>query len=94
MIEIIQLVGESLDLKSGEESSKGVVLTNGVTQAFMPVSEEQVAIIVRLYAASLDREPKQEAPARQSKPQIVPTVELVPPPADDEYTDDTGTGSV
>ena len=56
-LEIVRVVGESFDLRTGQESPKGVVLTNGHHEITLPVSDEQLQTVLRFWGEGADAGP-------------------------------------
>lgn len=71
MITVAKIVGESIDLRTGEEVPKSLVLTNGKQEISFPISDEVVMAIVRLMVEGSVVE--QEEPNVQPEPVEVST---------------------
>ena len=49
MIEIIRIAGEVFDLRSGQETDKVAILTNGIREVEMAISDMQLRTILQLW---------------------------------------------
>ena len=79
MIKLVQITGESYDLETGKERPKAIVLSNGVRQLSIEVSDEAVKEIIQMQLEVAKKEPLMERMASQP-PQIRPLVEAAPAP--------------
>lgn len=53
MIEVTRVVGESVDLRTGEGAGKFLVLSNGRKEIHIPVSENSAASVITLWAEDM-----------------------------------------
>ena len=95
MIKLVSIVGESYDLETGNELPKSIVLTNGIRQLSIPVSDEVIKDILMM-EMELKKETKKFGPANHIvlKPTIAPVEDPDPPtlaePADAPGDEDPG----
>lgn len=85
MILIKRIVGESLDLETGEEISRGLLLTNGISEVVVPVDDEFLKTVILLMHEMRGGPPMPEAQPVQETPapsavvkNNVPTPQKVP----------------
>lgn len=84
-IKITQILEGGIDLETMQELPRSMLLAFGDRRATMPVSEEQLGILMRLISAD-GPSPKLPAPSRQQHVNGSNGT-LVDSPVDDEYAD-------
>ncbi len=67
MIIVTKIVGESFDLQTGGEIPSAIVLSNGTDEVHVPVEEDVLKQVVRLFAGSSRM--AAPMPLRQPEPQ-------------------------
>jgi len=74
MLEVTKIVGESMDLRTGEAVSKSLVVSNGSDEVMVPVSEVTMARVVRLWAGpdNLSGDPGKPRPEPPASPRSDP----------------------
>jgi len=56
MITITDIVGESINLRNGQETPRGLLVSNGISQALIRVSDDDMETIVAMWAESRSHE--------------------------------------
>jgi hypothetical protein len=78
MILIKQIVGESLNLDTGEEISKGLLLSNGISEIVVPANDELLrAVILLVHEARGGPSVENSRPVREAP---APTAARAPTP--------------
>jgi len=54
MLQITKIIEGGIDLTSGEQISQGLVVTNGLNEVTIPVSQTSLESVVRLYAQMVE----------------------------------------
>jgi hypothetical protein len=99
VITIQAIVGETLDLQTGEESGKALLLSNGTTTRVVTVDDGVIKAVVELFAQAmatpeeLPKPTKEGGPSlRKPKKESRPKDDTPVPPASVETL--TGVGSI
>lgn len=56
MIHVQRVVGESIDLQTGQQTTKSLVLSNGISEVTIPVDDDSVALVLHLIHQKLSSE--------------------------------------
>lgn len=89
---IVRIMGESLDLATGVQRPKSVVLSNGRQEETVEVPDELVSAILRLSANGTGRSTPEEAPSARDSSWKRTEAE---PPTDEAFRDrTTGVASI
>lgn len=75
-LEIVRIVGESFDLRTGQESPKGVVLSNGHHEITLPVDDRQLGIILKFWGEGMEPGPPK---GKNGHAQVEPQTWAEPP---------------
>lgn len=71
MIRVTKILGESYDLETGAETKKGLILSNGISEVAVEVSDEAVDRVITLMAEErvfLQQRTAVQAPSPEEEP--------------------------
>jgi len=88
MISVVAITGETYDLNTGRETPKGVILSNGVRNITIEVSDEVIKEVILLDAEVRNA----EAPKRNGKTRKVKSEPMAPPVALTDEADENPLG--
>lgn len=95
MISVVRIVGESVDLNTGETREKGMVLSNGHREVTVPVPHAVVEAIIRLRFSDNgdeEAEPVMEFPA-EKRVKYEPSLQPPTAPPEFKVSERNGPGS-
>jgi hypothetical protein len=93
VITILAIVGETLDLQTGEESSKGLLLSNGTSTRVAPAGDEIIKVVVELFAQAMAT-PEDSTTAKETSPSPRKAKKDTRPAAPGPVEPETGVGSI
>ena len=98
MITITDIVGESINLRNGQETPRGLMISNGLSSALIHVSDDDLEKVVQMWAETqqavgeVQPQPIQRAPLAPEEPRSADAPSLFSPERDVEDEDDFDQG--
>jgi hypothetical protein len=78
MITITDIVGESINLRNGRETPRGLLITNGISTALIHVSDDDLEKVIQMWGESRSYQAEVQIQNEVEDPSTVPTA---PPPS-------------
>lgn len=78
MITITDIVGESINLRNGQETPRGLLVSNGISQALIHVSDDDMETIIAMWAESQAHEVEAHATQHAEPSSLVAPVAPAP----------------
>jgi len=95
MIYVKSILGESYNLETGEHSPKALMVTNGKSEAMIPVTEESALAVIKLMVELQERPEDPPSVASESLEPVPRLVSLEDPQEPGEWDDpESGVASI
>lgn len=81
MITITDIVGETINLRNGKETPRGLLVTNGISTALLHVSDDDLQKIIEMWAEMRSYSAGQHLPPEEEEvrdPTTIPTAPARP----------------